>query len=136
MAINTGVNNNMNTRKYIVDFFFLSRGVNGIWTPIASSTSWHQLRLFWVKSISSCDSSDRPSEMNRFKVRGNSKCSIWSSWFKCLRITARQRSWMDINSRFVTPSAISVLAAVLELENSIFCIKGFDRNSKVWVIDK
>ena len=116
-AIITGVNNNnMNTRKYILaaEFSFsmparIRTRVNGWFS------SCHQLRLFCVKSISSWDSSVRPSEMNFFKVRGNSKCSIWSLWFKCLKITARQRSWMDENSRFVTPRAISVLAAVLKL---------------------
>ena len=121
----TGVNsNNMNTRKYIVVVFVIAESLSdiavGIWSPIAWLTSWHQLRLFCLRSISSWESSDKPSVMNRFRVRGNSNSSIWSSWFKCLKMTARHRSWMDINSRLVTPSAISVLAAVLKHQNCWF----------------
>ena len=121
----TGVNsNNMNTRKYIVVVFVIADSLSdiaaGIWTPIAWLTSWHQLRLFCLRSISSWESSDKPSVMNRFRVRGNSNSSIWSSWFKCLKMTARHRSWMDVNSRLVTPSAISVLAAVLKDQNFWF----------------
>ena len=124
-AMITGVNsNNMNTRKYIVVVFVIADSLSdiaaGIWTPIAWLTSWHQLRLFCLRSISSWESSDKPSVMNRFRVRGNSSSSIWSSWFKCLKMTARHRSWMDINSRLVTPSAISVLAAVLKDQNCWF----------------
>ena len=68
----TGVNSNdMNTRKYIVVVFVIADSLSdisaGIRTLIAWLTSWHQLRLVCLRSISSWESSNKPSVVNHLQ---------------------------------------------------------------------
>ena len=61
---------------------------------------------------------DFSSHMNfnfTFNDFGNCNCSICLSLVRLLMIVARQRSCMDMNSLFITPSDISVFAAVLHI---------------------